>query len=147
MKRILFILTAVAGLTGCSSYSELARWNGKTRVNGGETPLASFVCDNSSYQLFGVIPLCTGVPLTREYGTFKDNGWDYRVEWGADRATVDGCLDTLDYALAECRSKRVCDVHWSTDNDYAWSLFLIRRHTVRLACTILPPAPPAPAGR
>lgn len=141
MKKILIIAAAALGLAGCSSYSELARWNGKSRINDGEAPVASFVCDNQSYQLFGCVPICTGVPLTRKHGTFKDNGWDHRVAWGEDLATVDGCLDTLRYALDECHTTRVCDLHWSTDSDWAWSLFLVRHKTVRLACTILPPKP------
>jgi len=143
MKKTLFIAAAALGLAGCSSYSEIARWNGRPQGNDGETPVATFVCDNQSYQLLGALPICTGVPLTQRYGTFEANGWDHRVEWGEDYATVDGCLDTLNYALKVCGTTRVSDIRWSVEDDWAWSLGLIRHRTVHLTCTILPPAPTA----
>ena len=50
----------VLSFTGCSSYSEIARWKSNIPVNDGEVPLASFVTQNFSYQLLWCIPLCTG---------------------------------------------------------------------------------------
>ena len=64
MKKILSIAILALAFAGCSSYSEIARWNSSTPINGGEVPVATFLTQNFSYQLLWVIPLCTGLPWT-----------------------------------------------------------------------------------
>ena len=63
MRKFIYAAAALA-LAECSSYSEIARWNSDVLTNDGERPVASFVTQNFSYQLLGVIPLCTGLPWT-----------------------------------------------------------------------------------
>ena len=75
-----FIALAALALAGCSSYSEIARWNSAVKVNDGETPMATFLTQNFSYQLLWCIPICTGVPWSKEQG-----GGDCMDETASDR--------------------------------------------------------------
>ena len=72
MKIALLIATTALLLVGCCSYSEIAPWNSPVTINDGEVPKASFVTANVSYQLFGVLPICTGVPWTSGEGNRMD---------------------------------------------------------------------------
>ena len=130
----------MAFFAGCSSYSEIAYWKSDTRVNNGEKPLASFLTQNFSYQLFHFIPLCTGLPWTDGDDNEMD---DYNVEWFADKATVDNNIKSLRYALKKVGSNRVEDIVSSHDDSSMWSLFLVNRREVRTSCLIMPPEPTA----
>lgn len=137
-----FIALAALALAGCSSYSEIARWNSAVKVNDGETPMATFLTQNFSYQLLWCIPICSGVPWSKEQGG-GDCMDDYRVRFFTDLATVDGNLKSLNYALDRVGSRRIAHVITSQDDSSAWSLFLLNRHEVRTSCLILPPNPSA----
>ena len=135
-KTFASALAAVA-LTGCSSYSELAKWNSSLPVNDGEVPVASFVTQNFSYQLLGFIPLCTGRPWLK--GPGDDGIVDYyNVRWFADEATVDNNLASLNHALDLAGSHRITQLRTVENDDCEWSLFLVNRHEVRTQCLILP---------
>ena len=135
MRKFLYAAAALA-LAGCSSYSEIARWNSDALTNDGEKPAASFLTQNFSYQLFGVIPLCTGLPWTEGDEDIKD---EFNVRFFADEATIDNNLISLRHALDRVGgSRRVTQLHTKVDNDYFWSLWIIRRHEVRTQCLILP---------
>ena len=131
------ISAAAAMLAGCSSYSEIAKWNSNATVNDGEVPIASFVTQNFSYQLFGCIPLCTGVPWTEGAG---DDGIvdEYNVRLFANEATIDGNLASLDHALDVVGSRRISQLKTVEKDDAGWSLFLVNRHEIRTQCLILP---------
>ena len=126
MRKFLYVVVALA-LAGCSSYSEIARWDSDTLTNDGERPVASFVTQNFSYQLFGVIPLCTGLPWTEGDEDIMD---EFNVRLFADEATIDNNLVSLRHALDRAGAK--------VDNDYFWSLLIVNRHEVRTQCLILP---------
>ena len=125
MRKFLYAVAALA-LAGCSSYSEIARWNSDALTNDGEKPAASFITQNFSYQLFGVIPLCTGLPWTEGDEDIMD---EYNVRFFADEATIDNNLVSLRHALDRVGgSRRVAQLHTKVDNDFFWSLFIVNRH-------------------
>ena len=134
MKKLCFVLAALA-LAGCSSYSEIARWDSNVNSDDGVRPLASFVTQNFSYQLFSCIPLCTGLPWTEGDEDIMD---DFNVRFFADEATIDNNLVSLKYACDRLGSHKVMQLHTSVDDDNMWSLLLINRHEVRTQCVILP---------
>ena len=61
-KTFVAISVSAIALAGCSSYSEIAKWESNATVNDGEVPVASFVTQNFSYELLWCVPLCTGLP-------------------------------------------------------------------------------------
>lgn len=134
MRKLIYAVAALA-LAGCSSYSEIARWNSDTLTNDGERPVATFVTQNFSYQLFGVIPLCTGLPWTEGDEDIMD---EFNVRFFADEATIDNNLISLRHALDRVGgSRRVARLHTTVDDDSFWSLFVVNRHEVRTQCLIL----------
>ncbi|MBR0197224.1 MAG: hypothetical protein IJQ34_03740 [Kiritimatiellae bacterium] len=135
MKKLLPAIFAAIALAGCSSYTEIARWDSDVKVNDGETPVASFITQNFSYQLFFCIPLCTGVPWTEGEGDIID---DFNVKAFADEATIDTNLATLKHACDVVGSHRITGLKTIEDDDAIWSLFLVNRHEVRTQCMILP---------
>ena len=134
MKKLAYVM-AILAFAGCSSYSEIARWNSDTLTNGGEKPVASFITQNFSYQLFGVIPICTGLPWTEGDEDIMD---DFNVRFFADEATVDNNLVSLRHALDRVGSRRIAHLQTTVDNDFFWSLCIVNRHEVRTQCVILP---------
>ena len=135
MKKLVYAM-AILAFAGCSSYSEIARWNSDTLTNDGEKPIASFITQNFSYQLFGVIPICTGLPWTEGDEDIMD---DFNVRFFADEATVDNNLVSLKYALGRVGgSRRITHLQTMVDNDFFWSLCILNRHEVRTQCVILP---------
>ena len=134
MRKLLYV-AAVLAFAGCSSYSEVARWNSDTLTNDGEKPLATFVTQNFSYQLFGVIPVCTGRPWTEGDEDIMD---DFNVRFFADEATVDNNLVSLRHALDRVGSHRISHLQTTVDNDFFWSLCILNRHEVRTQCLIMP---------
>lgn len=134
MRKFLYVVAALA-LAGCSSYSEIARWDSDTLTNDGERPVAMFITQNFSYQLFGVIPLCTGLPWTEGDEDIMD---DFNVRFFADEATIDSNLLSVRHALDRAGgSHRIARLHTTVDDDSAWSLFVVNRHEVRTQCLIL----------
>ena len=134
MKRICLALAALA-FAGCSSYSEIARWDSTVDSDDGMRPVASFITQNFSYQLLFCIPLCTGLPWTEGDEDVMD---DFNVKLFKDEATVDNNLVSLNHALDLVGSHKVMQLHTSIDDDCVWSLFLINRHEVRTQCLIIP---------
>ena len=136
-KTFSAISVAAIALAGCSSYTEIAKWNSNTTINDGEVPVASFVTQNFSYELLWCMPLATGVPWTEGEGDdgIKD---EFNVKLFANEATIDGNLATLNHALDLVGSRRITQLKTVADDSKAWSLFLINRHEVRTQCLILP---------
>ena len=134
MKKLVYAV-AILAFAGCSSYSEIARWNSDTLTNDGEKPVASFITQNFSYQLFGVIPICTGLPWTEGDEDIMDH---FNVRFFADEATVDNNLVSLRHALDRVGSRRISHLQTTVDNDFFWSLCILNRHEVRTQCLILP---------
>ena len=139
IKTFAMLFLAALAFAGCSSYSEIARWKSSTQTNDGEVPLATFVTQNFSYQLFGFIPLCTGRPWTRGNEDVVD---DFNVRPFADEATLDNNLVSLNHALDVIGSRRIAQLESNEDDNSAWSLLLVNRHEVRTKCLILRPEAP-----
>ena len=136
MKRMFASAALAFALAGCSSYTEIAPWESTVAINDGEIPVASFVTQNFSYKLLGFAPLCTGLPWTEGDECVTDN---FHVKFFADRATIDGNIESLKHALDVTGSRRIAQLRTSEDDSWAWSLFLIKRHEVRTQCMILKP--------
>lgn len=137
MNRILGALALLA-FAGCSSYSEIAKWDPAVKVCDGETPIASFMTRNHSYLLLHCIPLCSGVPWTEGKGPIVDK---YNVDLFSNLATVDGNMKSLNHALDVVGSHRITQLQTTEENESFWSLFIIKRHEVRTECLILPELP------
>ena len=142
MKNYLAIVILALAVAGCSSYSEIARWDGRTSIEGGEVPVATFLTQNFSYQLLWFIPICTGCPWTEGSDDIVD---EYNVKLFSDEATIDGNLKSLNHALGLVGSRRITQLETSEDDSKVWSMFLVNRHEVRTKCIILNPE--APAGK
>ena len=136
-----FVVAALAALmfAGCSSYSEIARWESDIPINDGEVPLASFVTQNFSYQPLWCLPLCTGLPWTEGNEEVMD---EFNVRFFADEATLDNNLVSLNHALDVIGSHRISQLRSCEDNSSMWSLFFVNRHEVRTQCLILKPEAP-----
>ena len=139
IKTFAMLSLAAFAFAGCSSYTEIARWKSNVPVNDGEVPLATFVTQNFSYQLFGVIPLCTGRPWTVGNEEVVDH---FNVRPFADAATLDNNLVSLNHALGVVGSRRIAQLQSTEDDSAMWSLLLINRHEVRTKCLILRPEAP-----
>ena len=139
IKKCALLSVAVLALAGCSSYSEIARWKSDVPVNDGEVPVATFVTQNFSYRLLGLIPLCTGRPWTEGSEDVVD---DFNLRFFADEATLDNNLVSLNHALGVVGSRRIAQLESNEDDSAMWSLLLINRHEVRTRCLILKPEAP-----
>ena len=128
IKKCALLSVAVLALAGCSSYSEVARWKSNVPVNDGEVPVATFVTQNFSYRLLGLIPLCTGRPWTEGSEEIVD---DFNIRLFADEATLDNNLVSLNHALGVVGSRRIAQLESNEDDSAMWSLLLINRHEVR----------------
>ena len=132
MKMALIFSMVALLLVGCSSYSEIARWNSPVTINNGEVPLATFVTQNVSYQLLGMIPITTGRPWT---SGDKDINYDFDVRLFADEATQENNFVSLRHALDILGSHRITQLQVSELDD--WSMILVRCHVVNTKCIIL----------
>ena len=139
MKSFVAAALAALAFAGCSSYSEIARWQSSIPVNDGEIPLASFMTQNFSYQLLWCIPLCTGLPWTEGNEEVVD---DFNVRFFANEATLDNNLSSLNHALDVVGSRRISQLKSCEDDSSMWSLFLVNRHEIRTQCLILKPEAP-----
>ena len=139
IKTFAMLSLATLAFAGCSSYSEIARWKSDIPTNDGEVPIATFVTQNFSYQLLGIIPLCTGRPWTKGNEDVVD---DFNVRPFADEATLDNNLVSLNHALDVVGSRRIAQLESNEDDNAMWSLLLINRHEVRTKCLILRPEAP-----
>lgn len=136
MKNYLAIAISALALAGCSSYSEIARWDSSATINGGEVPEATFLTQNFSYQLLWVLPICTGLPWTEGTDEIEDR---FNVSLFRDEATIDGNLKSLNHALDLVGSRRIAQLETVEDDSKVWSLFLVNRHEIRTKCIILKP--------
>ena len=126
-----FIMVALL-LVGCSSYSEIARWNSPVTINNGEVPIATFATQNVSYKLFGVFPISTGRPWTTGEGDIK---YDFDVRMFADEATLENNFVSLKHALDLVGSHRITQLQVSELED--WSFLIFSCHVVNTKCIIL----------
>ena len=139
-KNILPALGAVAAAllaSGCLSASNLSRNVPPTAaVDFGAKPVASFEVSNTSYQLFGVVPLMTGT--TWKEGAYEESR---RGSWElfSDRCSLDENLASVQAAAKEVGTSRVANLVNVEDEESAWSLFLVNRRTIKTSCLFLEP--------
>ena len=139
IKTLAFLTLSAAMCAGCSSYSEIARWNSDIPANDGEVPLATFVTQNFSYRLLGLVPLCTGRPWTEGNEDIVD---EFNIRLFADEATLENNHVSLKHALDVVGSHRIAQLESDEDDSSLWSLFILNRHEVRTKCLILKPEAP-----
>ena len=132
MKMAFIVAMVSLLLVGCSSYSEIARWNSPVTINNGEVPLATFATQNVSYQLFGMIPISTGRPWT---SGDEDIKYDFDVRLFADEATMENNFVSLKHALDRVGSNRITQLQVSEKDD--WSMVIMKCHIVNTKCIIL----------
>ncbi len=132
MKMAFIVAMVSLLLVGCSSYSEIARWNSPVMINNGEVPLATFATQNVSYQLFGMIPISTGRPWT---SGDEDIKYDFDVRLFADEATMENNFVSLRHALDRVGSHRITQLQVSEKDD--WSMVIMKCHIVNTKCVIL----------
>jgi hypothetical protein len=132
MKMAFIVAMTALLLVGCSSYSEIARWNSPVAINNGEVPLATFATQNVSYQLFGMIPISTGRPWT---SGDEDIKYDFDVRLFADEATMENNFVSLRHALDRVGSHRITQLQVSEKDD--WSMVIMKCHIVNTKCVIL----------
>jgi len=132
------IVFAFCGLLlgGCCSYVNLDRNVPAGAQVEGEKPLASFYVQNTSYQILGVIPWCTGVNWTESDRPLKDAN-DWRLHFFCDEVNLDNNIRTLKRACKEVGSNRVASLSHIINEDNLWSFLLVNRKTVKTSCFIM----------
>ena len=130
---VLFVALAVLS-AGCSSYTEIGRPVTSVRTDDAEQPIAAISVFNTSYSIFGLIPLSSG--QTWQTGKYEDRpGWN--VTWFEDRCTLDENLASVRHALDEIGSHRIVNLTTESDSWRFWSLFILKRTIMKSTCTVL----------
>jgi len=141
MKHSAFLILSVLALTfvtGCCSYVNVDRELPPGAMVEGEKPLASFYVQNTSYQILGFIPWCTGVNWTEDDIPFADANY-WRIYFFCDEVSLDNNIRTLKRACKEVGSNRVASLSHGINEDNFWSFLLVNRKTVKTSCFILEP--------
>jgi len=139
MKNTLLLassLFAFALVTGCCSYMNLDRNLPPESVIEGEQPIASFYVQNTSYQLLGFIPWCTGDNWIEDSIPLEEAN-DWRMSWFCDNVSLDNNILTLKRACKEVGSNRISSLSHSINEDNLWSFLLVNRKTVKTSCFIM----------
>jgi len=123
-------------LTGCCSYVNLDRDIPRGAMVEGETPIASFYVQNTSYQLLGFIPWCSGKNWVEDDIPAKDAN-DWRMSFFCDNVSLDNNIRTIKRACKEVGSNRIASLTHSINEDNMWSLLLVNRKTVKTSCFIM----------
>jgi len=131
-----FLLLVSLFFTGCCSYVNLDRGIPKEAEVEGCKPLASFYVQNTSYQILGFIPWCSGVNWTDDKVPFEDAN-DWHVDFFDDNVTLDNNIRTLKRACKEVGSNRIASLSHLMNEDNLWSFLLINRKTLKTSCFIL----------
>jgi len=139
MKRTVhftFSLLLLAFLTGCCSYVNLDRDIPAGARVEGEKPLATFYVQNTSYQILGFIPWCSGVNWTEDDVSLEDANW-WRIYFFCDEVSLDNNIRTLKRACKEIGSNRIAGLTNSINEDNLWSFLIMNRKTLKTSCFIL----------
>jgi len=136
-KSNIVILSLVATLlSGCCSYVNLDKDIAPGARVEGERPIASFYVQNTSYQILGFIPWCTGVNWTEDDIPLKEANW-WRIYFFCDEVCLDNNIRTLKRACKEVGSNRIASLSNTINEDNFWSFLIINRKTVKTNCFIL----------
>ena len=131
MRRILAAALGLLMLAGCYARCDITYR--KHQVEYGETALASVTCRNTGYFVFGLLPICSGMPW-RE-GLLKD--WSPGHDWFDDHVNIDDNMDMLRLAAREVGSSKIGNLRTEIDDNMVWSFFIIDRRSITTTATIL----------
>lgn len=135
MKSVLGLLCASL-LAGCCSYVNIDRDIPPGAIVEGGKPIASFYVQNTSYQILGFIPWCSGDNWVDDDIPFEDaNNW--RVSFFCDTVNLDNNIRTLKRACKEIGSNRVAALSHIINEDNIWSFLLVNRKTLKTSCFIM----------
>jgi len=123
-------------LAGCCSYVNIDRNVPEGAVVEGGKPLASFYVQNTSYQILGIIPWCSGENWIGD-GVPLEEANDWRISWFCDHVSLDKNILTLKRACKEVGSNRIASLSHNINEDNLWSFLLFNRKTVKTSCFIM----------
>jgi len=136
MRRAFAVVVLSVVLAGCCSYVNVDRNVPEGAIVEGGKPLASFYVQNTSYQLLGVIPWCSGDNWVSDTVPLVDaNAW--RISWFCDNVSLDNNIRTLKRACREVGSNRIASLTHNINEDNLWSFLLFNRKTVKTSCFIM----------
>lgn len=139
MNRIAFFaasLLMASLVTGCCSYVNLDKEVPPGALVEGERPIASFYVQNTSYQILGFIPWCSGDNWVEDEIPLEDAN-DWRMSLFCDNVSLDNNIRTLKRACKEMGSYRVASLSHSINEENLWSFLIVNRKTVKSSCFIL----------
>ncbi|MBP1588910.1 MAG: hypothetical protein IJT88_04300 [Kiritimatiellae bacterium] len=134
MKKTLLLLLSSALLGGCCAYTDIGTVKQPVKLADGATPVAAVTVFNTSYSLFGCLPISSG--KTWQEGPIETQ-FDDNFVWFEDRATLDENLAGLRHALDVIGSRKVVNLTSDVDTYSAWSLFLVQRKVVKNSCLVV----------
>jgi len=135
MKKLAFVVLAAA-LSGCCSFVKVDKDVPAAARVEGERPIASFYVQNTSYQILGFIPWCTGINWTEPDIKLEDANW-WRFYFFCDEVSLDNNIRTLKRACKEVGSNRIASLSHTINEDNIWSFLIVNRKTVKTSCFIL----------
>jgi len=133
---VLSLVALATVLSGCCSYVNLDRNVPEGALIEGERPIASFYVQNTSYQLLGLIPWCTGDNWTEDEIPLSEAN-DWRMSWFCDNVSLDNNIRTLKRACREVGSNRISSLSHNINEDNIWSFLFVNRKTVKTSCFIM----------
>jgi len=136
MKKAFLVSSLAFALAGCCSYVCLDRNIPESAEVEGGKPIASFYVQNTSYQILGFIPWCSGVNWTDASVPFAEAN-DWHVDFFDDNVTLDNNILTLKRACKEVGSNRISSLSHLMNEDNLWSFLLVNRKTLKTSCFIL----------
>jgi len=136
MKKAFPVVLLAAALTGCCSYVNLDRNPPPGSSVDGVKPIATFFVQNTSYQILGFIPWCSGDNWVEDDIPLKDAN-DWRMSWFCDNVSLDNNIRTLKRACKEVGSNRISSMSHIINEDNIWSFLLVNRKTLKTSCFIL----------
>ena len=135
MKRILAgwagALALGLLLAGCHARCDITYR--QHEVEYGEIAIASVTCQNKGYFIFGLWPVCSGMPW-RE-GLLKD--WEPERDWFDDHANLDDNMDMLRLAAREAGADRISKIRSEVDENGLWSFFILQRRSITTTAALL----------
>ncbi len=138
MKKIIAISLFALLAGGCCSFVKVDKDIPPGSLVEGEKPLASFYVQNTSYQILGFIPWCSGVNWTENDIELNDANY-WRIHFFCDEVNLDNNILTLKRACKAVGSNRVASLSHIIAEDNLWSFLIVNRKTLKTACFIMEP--------
>lgn len=136
MKNTMLVALCASLFAGCCSYVNVDTDIPAEAIVEGGKPIASFYVQNTSYQILGFIPWCSGDNWVEDDIPLEDAN-DWRLSWFCDNVNLDNNIRTLKRACKEVGSNRVAALSHIINEDNVWSFLLINRKTLKTSCFIM----------